>query len=36
MTKLDFNGRSEGLEALSADAPTLIEVPVSMMPTPFT
>ena len=31
----DFNGR-DSLEALSADAPSLIEVPVGMMPTPFT
>ena len=36
MLRPDFNARAEGPEALSADAPSLIEVPVGMMPTPFT
>ncbi len=36
MPRLDFNARADALEALAADAPSLIEVPVDMMPTPFT
>ncbi len=36
MPRLDFHTRAYALEALAADAPSLIEVPVGMMPTPFT
>ena len=32
----DCNAGAEGPEAPAADAPSLIEVPVGMMPTPFT
>ena len=35
MPRPDCNGRAESPETLSADVPSLIEVPVSMMPTPF-
>ena len=36
MLRLDFNNRAAALEALSTDAPSLMEVPVDMMPVSFT